>query len=172
LFLCDIFGIFSLFEFGCNIILLTKLKAMIGCVNFKSGGPKMRKNFLGLLLAVLVNCSFALDGTLHPYPDSKSSKQNTKSSPTCLIKITNDSHDDIVVYGTYDDGVPLHPFMIYAYEMPHYISLYNENVGFCHSGMDIGIETTSGLRLYRAYTWVNTRIRIVSGWFKPYIIMD
>ena len=72
----------------------------------------MRKKFLGLLLAVLVNSSFALDGTLHPYPGSKSSNQDSKSSPTCLIKITNDSHDDIVVYGTFDDGVPLRPFVI------------------------------------------------------------
>ncbi len=131
----------------------------------------MKKNLIGILLAFVVQCSFALDGTIHAYPGSKSSKE-LQSSPTCLIKITNDSHDDILVYGTYDDGATLRPFVIYAYEMPHYISLYNDNVGFCHSGMDIGIETTSGLRLYRAYTWVNSRIRIVSGWFKPYIILD
>ena len=144
---------------------------MIGCVNFKSGGPKNEKNLL-LMLALTACCSFALDGTVNPYPGSKAANPASKGSPTCLIKITNDSHDDIMVYGTFDDGAPLHPFMIYAYEMPHYISLYNENVGFCHSGMDLGIETASGLRLYRSYTWVNTKIRIVSGWFKPYIIVD
>ncbi len=128
----------------------------------------MRNKLIGIFAALLVNGVFALDGTLHSYPGDK----KTQTSPTCLIKITNDSHDDILVYGTYDDGVPLRPFVIYAYEMPHYISLYNENVGFCHSGMEIGIETASGLKLYRAYTWVNARIRIVSGWLKPYIIVD
>lgn len=128
----------------------------------------MRKKLIGIFAALLINGAFALDGTLHSYPGDK----KNPTSPTCLIKITNDSHDDIHVYGTYDDGVPLRPFVIYAYEMPHYISLYNENVGFCHSGMEIGIETASGLKLYRTYTWVNARIRIVSGWLKPYIIVD
>jgi len=128
----------------------------------------MRKKLLVFFAGLIFNAAFALNGTMHAYPGNK----KTEGSPTCLIKITNDSHDDIVVYGTYDDGVPLRPFIIYAYEMPHYISLYNENVGFCHSGMDLGIETASGLKIYNAYTWVNARIRIVSGWLKPYIIVD
>jgi len=130
------------------------------------------KKIISVLLFLSVSCAFALEGTVHDYPGNKRTSQALQSSPTCLIKISNDSNEDIVVYGTFDDGVPLRPFLIYAYETPHYISLYNENVGFCHSGMDIGIETASGTKVYQAYTWVNAKIRVVSGWFKPYFIME
>ena len=135
------------------------------------------KNWIFVLVVSLIaSTSFATSPQYHLYPNAKiedqkkSIKNTSKSAPTCLIKITNDSHDDILVYGTFDDGTPLQPFIIYAYESSHYISLFY--YGFCHAGMDINIDTTSGLRLYNQYTWVNTRLRIVQGWFKPYIVMD
>ncbi|NBX85612.1 MAG: hypothetical protein EBQ95_08430 [Gammaproteobacteria bacterium] len=136
----------------------------------------MKNWILALAVSLIASTSFATSSQYHLYPNSKiedipkSSKNASKSAPTCLIKITNDSHDDILVYGTFDDGTPLQPFIIYAYESSHYISLFY--YGFCHAGMDINIDTTSGLRLYNQYTWVNTRLRIMQGWFKPYIVMD
>lgn len=136
----------------------------------------MKNWILGFVVSLIVSASFATSPQYHLYPNTKSEETNksselkAKSAPTCLIKITNDSHDDILVYGTFDDGTPLQPFIIYAYESSHYISLFY--YGFCHAGMDINIDTTSGLRLYNQYTWVNSRLRIVQGWFKPYIVMD
>jgi hypothetical protein len=136
----------------------------------------MKNLILLLVVSLIASTSFATSAQYHLYPNAKiedikkSSKNTLKAAPSCLIKITNDSHDDILVYGTFDDGTPLQPFMIYAYESSHYISLFY--YGFCHAGMDVNIDTTSGLRLYNQYTWVNTRLRIVQGWFKPYIVMD
>lgn len=136
----------------------------------------MKKWLLGIVISLIAFTSFASTSQYHLYPKAKiedlklNTNNNAKAAPSCLIKITNDSHDDILIYGTFDDGTPLQPFIIYAYESSHYISLFY--YGFCHAGMDINIETTSGLRLYNQYTWVNTRLRIVSGWFKPYIVMD
>lgn len=135
----------------------------------------MKKIILMLLFSGVIFPVYAQSKNLHAYPIDGSDKKlqvssNIKTAPSCLIKISNDSHDDIMVYGTFDDGTILEPFMIYAYENPHYISLFYYN--FCHAGMDIGINTLSGLNLYHDYTWVNSRLRIVSGWFKPYLVME
>ena len=133
----------------------------------------MKNILVALLVGILSTVSFANEDAIHMHPSvSAKSSPSGKAlqTPTCMIKIVNDSHDDIIVYGTFDDGVVMTPFVVYAYENPHYILLdYN---GFCHAGMDIGIDTTDGQHLYRDYTWVNSRLRILSGWFKPYIVLD
>ena len=69
-----------------------------------------------------------------------------------------------------NDGSMLEPFMIYAYEAPHFISLYYFNI--CHGVMDIEINTTNGLRLYDQETYVNSKIRVKSGWLNPYIVLE
>lgn len=135
----------------------------------------MKKIIMAILFSVVIFPVHAQSKNLHGFPlDLGKNKplavSKAKASPSCLIKISNDSHDDILVYGTFDDGSLLEPFIIYAYENPHFISLFYYN--FCHAGMDIGIDTLSGLHLYHDYTWVNSRLRIVSGWFKPYIVME
>jgi len=135
----------------------------------------MKKIILVLMFSAVIFPVYAKSKNLHAYPINGPDNQlhalsNAKAAPSCLIKISNDSHDDIMVYGTFDDGAILEPFIIYAYETPHFISLFYYN--FCHAGMDIGINTLSGLNLYHDYTWVNSRLRIVSGWFKPYLVME
>ena len=135
----------------------------------------MKKIMMSILFCIVIFPGYAQSKNMHVFQLDSTKKKtqealNIKAVPTCLIKISNDSHDDILVYGNFDDGTPLEPFIIYAYENPHFISLFYYN--FCHAGMDIGIDTLSGLRLYHDYTWVNSRLRIVSGWFKPYIVME
>lgn len=81
----------------------------------------------------------------------------------CEIEIINHSYDDVRVYGVYDDGVGLAPFTIYSYESPHYISLYY--YGYCHSGMDIYIDTLYGAHVFSGYVPRYTTIRIVPSMF-------
>ena len=132
----------------------------------------MKKIILTLLFSVGIFPAYAQIKNLHVFPlDTTDKQQKTPiASPSCLIKISNDSHDDVMIYGTFDDGAVLDSFIIYAYENPHFISLFYYN--FCHAGMDIAIYTLSGSNLYHDYTWVNSRLRIVSGWFKPYFVME
>ena len=135
----------------------------------------MKKILVAVLFSLVIFPAYSQSKNQHVYPQdltqkSQAESSKIKSAPSCLIKISNDSHDDVLVYGMFDDGTPLEPFIIYAYENPHYISLFYYN--FCHAGMDIGIDTLSGLHLYHDYTWVNSRLRIVSGWFKPYLVME
>ena len=97
-------------------------------------------------------------------------KQVLKGTATCLIKITNDSEHNLLISGQFDDGAPLTPFMLYAYESPQFISLYYYNI--CHGIMNIRIDTEKGLKLYDQETYVNSKIRIKSGWLNPYIVLE
>ena len=141
-----------------------------------SGDNSMKKWIVGVITGIITNMSFASIGmTTHSHPDF--AKLTTKqinapklAAATCLIKITNDSHSDIVVSGRFDDGSALQPFMIYAYENPHFISLFYYNI--CHGVMNLQIDTTDGMKLYDQDTYVNSRIRIKSGWLNPYIILE
>jgi len=132
----------------------------------------MKKLILSLVIMLICNISFASQGITHSHPgltkDSKSS--SLQSIPTCLIKITNDSHYDIIVSGQFDDGTYLQPFVIQAYETPHYVSLFYFNI--CHGVMDMQIETNYGLKLYAQPTYVNSKILIKSGWLNPYSILE
>ena len=130
----------------------------------------MKKKWLACILGmILLNLSFAATSSTHYYPQVAKVDKSEFSSP-CLIKISNDSQYDILVTGTFDDGSHLDPFIIYAFEQPQFISLYYYNI--CHGLMSIGIETTSGLKLYQQETYVNSRIRIKSGWLSPYVILE
>jgi hypothetical protein len=129
----------------------------------------MKKWLLSFTAFILMNSSIAANTNAHFYPQVANNEKLELSSP-CLIKITNDSQYDILITGVFDDGSPLSPFIIYAYEQPQFISLFYYNI--CHGIMNIGIETTSGLKLYQQETYVNSRIRIKSGWLNPYVIFE
>lgn len=145
---------------------------MLGYLSYHLWRKSMKKWFLSLLTIFICSISFSAQKTPHTHPGlSKDSKPALiQSIPTCLIKITNDSHYDIIVSGQFDDGAYLQPFVIQPYEMPHYISLYYFNI--CHGVMDVQIETNYGLKLYDQPTYVNSKILIKSGWLNPYTILE
>ncbi len=132
----------------------------------------MKKWILSLVAVFICSVSFGSQETTHTHPGlTKDPKPSSlQSIPTCLIKITNDSHYDIIVSGQFDDGTYLQPFVIEPYEMPHYISLFYFNI--CHGVMDMQIETNYGLKLYAQPTYVNSKILIKSGWLNPYSILE
>lgn len=128
---------------------------------------KLKTFTMGCLLA-LFSCSYATNVHLHP-EDNKSAEQSAtdKAVPSlkakyagfCEIEIVNQSFDDVRVYGTYDDGLPLLPFTHYSFEAPHYISLFY--YGYCHYSMDLYIDSYYGYNLYAANTPRGTTVRIV-----------
>lgn len=77
----------------------------------------------------------------------------------CDIKIINQSHYDVIISGGIDN-MTLQPFVIYSYELPHYISLYY--YGYCYQGMFIHIDTARGMPVYDRYTPVGTTLYIRS----------
>jgi hypothetical protein len=132
----------------------------------------MKKWIVSMISPLLFSFSSYANHQLHAYPNShlSQSHQNLLGAATCLIKITNDSEQNILVSGQFEDGSHLNPFIIYAYESPQYISLYYYNS--CHGIMSIRIETDKGLKLYDQETYVNSRIKIKSGWLNPYIVLE
>lgn len=88
---------------------------------------------------------------------------NAPASPGyCQIEIINRSRQDVVAYGTFDDGSPLHSFRIYAGEAPHYIELYYH--GRCHIGMHLRIEHMQSphpIMMYDAWTHPGSTVQLV-----------
>lgn len=79
----------------------------------------------------------------------------------CQIEIVNRSNHDVTVYGTFDDGSPLHAFRMYAGEPPHYIDLHYH--AYCHSGMHLRIERIQSphhMMVYDAWTHVNSTVLV------------
>ncbi|VEG92425.1 hypothetical protein [Legionella spiritensis] len=120
------------------------------------------KSLLFVCCLGLLSAAFADNRHIHPQAkekDVKSSVKNAMYPNYCEIEIINDSYDGVNVYGRFDDGSYLDAFSIRRYEAPHYISLYY--YGYCHSWMNIYIDTFSGYHVYSGYTPVNSTIRIV-----------
>lgn len=120
-----------------------------------------------LLLAVccsIMTVAFA-DANHHSYPNMENQQPELSVKPVqypgyCEIEIINQSYQDVRVYGVFDDGTSLVPFNVYAFEAPHYISLYY--YGYCHAWMDLDIDTLwSGRHLYSGYTRVGSSISVV-----------
>lgn len=109
-----------------------------------------------LLLGLCVSISSSLfAGAPHLHPQANSTdKQSPAKGLTyagyCDIEIINNSFDDVRVYGVFDDGSSLYPFNVYSWDAPASISLYY--YGYCHSGMDLYINTFSGVPIYAGYT--------------------
>lgn len=116
---------------------------------------------LGLFLSISTSL-FADNRHVHPHATKKDltpTEQNADWFRYCDIKIHNKSYEDVHVQGVFDDGSSMEPFNVYSFESPHYISLYY--YGYCHSGMDLYIDTWSGYRIYAAYTPSGRTIHIV-----------
>jgi hypothetical protein len=141
-------------------------------VRHHQGDNSMKKWIISVIAGIITNMSFASAGITHSHPQTINQKLSAPNlqAAACLIKITNDSNSDITVSGRFDDGSMMQPFMIFAYENPHFISLFYYNI--CHGVMNLQIDTTNGKRLYDQETYVNSRIRIKSGWFEPFIILE
>jgi hypothetical protein len=123
---------------------------------------KLKSLIFGLCVAL---CSSVCSANQHRHPQTnmnaneKASATNLSYPGYCEIEVINNSFEDVRVYGVFDDGASLLPFNVYSFESPHYISLYY--YGYCHSGMDIFIDTLSGYHLYAGYTERRSTIRIV-----------
>jgi len=122
------------------------------------------------LKAIAMSCLMALGSSAytmnnHIHPEDKSGAVpgapalKTKLAGYCEIEVINQSYRDVLVSGTFDDGYPLDPFILYSFELPHYISLFYN--GYCHYGMDLYIDSAYGYPLYSAYTRGGTTVRIV-----------
>ncbi len=117
-----------------------------------------------ILMCCLSLCTSVFAANLHLHSQEN---KNENMAPNkglmwpgyCEIEIINDSYDDVHVFGVFDDGSSLQPFNVYSYESPHYISLFY--YFYCHSGMDIYIDTFRGVRVYAGYTRSNSTIHIV-----------
>lgn len=109
----------------------------------------------------LVSSLFAATTHLHPHAKPEEKPSVNKSIGIfglCEIEINNYSSNDVQVYGLYDDGTALAPFYMYRYGVPHYIDLYY--YGYCHTGMNLYIDTLSGYPIYASYTTVGSRVEI------------
>ena len=107
-------------------------------------------------------CASVFAGNQHAHPEANNNQAPAKEvnlPGNCEIEIINNSYQDVRVNGRFDDGVPMIPFNVYSFESPHYISLYY--YGYCHSGMDLYIDTFSGYNIYAGWTKVRTTLRIV-----------
>lgn len=92
-------------------------------------------------------------------PSASTAVKNKRYPGYCEIEIINNSFDDVTVYGTFDDGSNLQPFNIYAFESPHYVSLFY--YGYCHRDMWLDIVTYNGYQVYSGFTRPDTTVRIV-----------
>ena len=120
------------------------------------------KSLMFLSCLCFLPSAFASNNHLfHPKANSNETSLPTpKSAGVCDIEIINDSFDDIRVYGRFDDGSALIPFVIKHWGAPIYVSLFY--YGACHLGMDFYIETTDGKHKYNGFTPVGKTIKIKS----------
>lgn len=123
---------------------------------------KIKSLFLICCLS-LISSVFAANRHIHPKVDMNtaavSATKNAMVPGYCEIQINNRSFDNVTVYGTFDDGIAMTPFDIYAFEQPHYISLYY--YGYCHRDMYLNIVTFSGYPVYSGYTRADSAVNIV-----------
>jgi len=113
-------------------------------------------SLIGLLLATATQASALTNH--HVFGTDTSAK--AQNPGYCEIEIINRSMEDVVVSGGLDSNVSLRPFVVYSYELPHYISLYY--YGYCYSGMFLHIDTTSGRPIYDRYTPVGSTLYVRS----------
>ncbi len=112
--------------------------------------------FKTLLFGLCIGLSSSLfANTVHLHPQANNTdNQSAAKAPTyagyCDIEIINNSFYDVRVFGVFDDGSSLYPFNVYSWGAPETISLYY--YGYCHSGMDLYINTLDGGYVYSGYT--------------------
>ena len=109
-------------------------------------------------LLCLGSSAFAANQHAHPQAEKTAAKGVTWAGD-CEIEIINQSYADVHVTGVFDDGYDLSPFNIYSFESPHYISLFYN--GYCHSGMDLDIDTFRGYHVFGGYVRRGTSVVIL-----------
>jgi hypothetical protein len=124
------------------------------------------KSLLFICCFSLLSSAFADNRHIHPRAndkvDAKSAAKGARWPGYCEIEVVNRSNDDVNVFGTFDDGSTMDPFTIhrFGYDAPQFISLYY--YGYCHSGMNLYVETVrGGYRLYTGYTPVGSIVEVV-----------
>lgn len=75
----------------------------------------------------------------------------------CQIAIINDSHEDVMVHATFDDG-SVTTFRVLKREPPHYVSLFYH--GYCHHGAIVKVIDARHRVLYYQHTSVDSTIRV------------
>jgi hypothetical protein len=123
------------------------------------GVPMFLKSLFSLLGLLIATATHATTLTNHHvFGTNKTVK--AQSPGYCEIEIINRSMEDVIVSGGLNGSVNLRPFVIYSYELPHYISL--SYYGYCYSGMFLHIDTTNGRTLYDRYTQVGSTLYVRS----------
>ncbi len=95
----------------------------------------------------------------HVHPQVDAVGPSAQWAGSCEIEIINRSFSDMRVFGIFDDGIPLEPFNVYSFELPHYISLFYN--GYCHRGMELDIDTFSGRHLFGDYVHAGMTVEII-----------
>ncbi len=119
------------------------------------------KSFLLLVCLSLCSLGYAENRHIHPQATDQTINSTVKNAMYpgyCQIEIINDSYQNVLVSGQFDDGAALSPFNIYPHEIPHYVSLFYYN--YCHANMYLSI-TSNGYVIYSGYANVGSTIRIV-----------
>lgn len=116
---------------------------------------KLNVFFLAGLLGFF-SAAHAANQHVHPQADALKSSANWAGS--CEIEIINRSFSDVRVFGLFDDGIPLEPFNVYSFELPHYISLYYN--GYCHRGMELDIDTFNGMHVFGDYVRAGKTVEV------------
>lgn len=117
------------------------------------------KSLLFVVCLGLFSNLFAANVHLNPKAEAADRKSIAKMlyPGYCQIEVINNSFTDVYVSGRFDDGSMI-DFSIYRYESPHYISLFY--YFYCHSGMDLTIQTPYGI-VYSQWTSVDSTVQIV-----------
>lgn len=127
---------------------------------------KVKSLILGLCVSVF-GAAEAVTVHTHPKADVSLSKTANKKNGApgyCQIEIANYSHSPVRVHEQFDDGAT-DSFVIYPFEMPHIIDLYDYYYGVCHEYMHLLIKSTDYpyYTVYSGYTHVGASIRIGSS---------
>lgn len=119
------------------------------------------KSWVALLCLSVLSSAFAGEVRLHPKAAQEGNQSTQKGMVwpgACEIEIANQSRQDVVVFGAYDDGMTLQPFRMYGFDTVR-VSLFY--YGYCHAGMNLYIDTVSGYNVYAGYTPVDSTIYVV-----------
>ena len=117
------------------------------------------------LVLFFFSCLYSLSSSvfasdLHTYPqEGSAATSKIMWAVNCDVEIINQSYTDVQVFAVFEDGVALDPFNIYSFSPAHYISLYYN--GYCHSGIDLDIDTFSGYHVFGHYVRRGTSVLIV-----------
>ncbi|MBA2657930.1 MAG: hypothetical protein H0U70_13250 [Tatlockia sp.] len=118
----------------------------------------------------LFSSAFAARTIILDAPQSNSrSTANKAAMFDCQIRVINYSSPsrmyDLRMWGEVTNGAYLNPVYIYDRRIVHVIDLWDEDYGYCPSGMYLNIETTRGYPIYsNQFFPTGTLIKITSDY--------